>query len=169
MATLIGFLGSPTAYAEDKVASLNLELELPQENTLNIQRNGLYKPVHKLEVSQLAAFDAKGFEQILVIYATYRSLAKAYPLLAESIAIANQKLRHMNTKIYSLETSITDLNYALETSEMARDLTERIYIETNDAYKSELRKQKVRNIFLVTGTGVGAVAVGFVLGWFLSK
>lgn len=154
---------------EISLASINFNLDLPEEYKLELQPGGLYKATSSLREDEIVGYTADGFYKILVIYTTYEALARAYPLMVESIRISNQMLLELGNKVDSLQLSVGEAYHALDTCEVNRKLVSSLLESEVKINDKNLRRQKIKSSLIISGTAVGSLAVGIILGLFIFR
>jgi hypothetical protein len=133
------------SYADKGRSDINLDLPLPDFERLEIGGKEFVKT------------DFRGFQGVLRIYATYRTLSELHLEL-------NDEVENIELHLSSLETSLERCNTTLRAAEDDRQFVYQLRESDQKRAGGEARKAKLRAILIGGGATLVGVGVGIIIG-----
>lgn len=147
------------------------EVKFPKHYYLKLTENNTYKINGRYNTNseQLYAFEKEGADNLSEIFIYYEILYKRVPKLKLELELEKQKSNKLQLKIESLKKSNEYLELALDLMRNDRDLYKNALKSQEKNDKLLEKKKKTVFVISITGTAVGALAVGIIIGAFILR
>lgn len=143
------------------------KLELPNNYLLQFDQNS--SKVYILDGPATReplylGFTFEGTKQITKIYKSYTSLIDIKLLLNKEIIELKYSISQLEKKTKSYNNSLDLCEKTLDSVESDRKTLNSVIKEERKDYKKDIRKQKIKSIFIITGSTVAGIGVGIIIG-----